>query len=113
MLLGWFELVMVKLPQLRGLSNLSQHLSSNTPWEEKLEKDIYPRALRNSAPNLWSMNPPEILHFTPIRNVIPPIPSLGLKHIFESLEYLWKQLREFRWVLLDHFFFLQGLDVAC
>lgn len=50
MLLGWFESVMVKLPQLRGLSNLSQHLSSNTLWEEKLGKDIYPRAHRNSAP---------------------------------------------------------------
>lgn len=50
MLLEWFESVIVKSPQLRGLSNFSQHLSSNTLWEEKLKKDIYPRAHRNSAP---------------------------------------------------------------
>ena len=75
-LLVWLEPVMIKLPHPEEPSDLSHHLPSNIPGEEKLEKSISPSVHRNSAfkkkivPTTRVWNPPQILHFTPLRNVI-------------------------------------------
>lgn len=106
-LLVWLEPVMIKLPHPEEPSDLSHHLPSNIPGEEKLEKSISPSVHRNSAlkkknsPHNQSMkSSPNTSFYTSKECHFPEFPFSAWS-ILSNLGFLCKRLREFRfsWVL--------------